>query len=206
MSARAAGRPSRRGLTLHDLVLLAALSVVFGFLYWLLVQAWGPLQVAMGPFGDLAQNVLIGGWIVVAPLALYIVRKPGVGIVVEIIASVVEVVFLASPVGPMLLLVALVQGAGAELPFALTRYRRFGWTVFVVSGISAAAFNLVLGMVRFGWLGQDYVALRVGFQVVSGIVLCGLLAKVIGDALLRTGVLDNYAIGRARRPTTAEAR
>ncbi|MEE6274502.1 ECF transporter S component [Georgenia wangjunii] len=206
MSARADGRPGRRGLSLHDLVLLAALSVVFGFLYWLLVQAWGPLQVAMGPFGDLAQNVLIGGWMVVAPLALYIVRKPGVGIVVEIIASVVEVVFLASPVGPMLLLVGLVQGAGAELPFALTRYRRYGWTVFVLSGISAAAFNLVLGMVRFGWLGQDYFALRVGFQVVSGVVLCGLLAKVIGDALLRTGVLDNYAIGRAQRAAQAGSR
>ena len=200
MSQRTSEHPARRrALTLHDLVLLAALSVVFGFLYWGLVQLWGPLQVAMGPLGDLAQNVLIGGWMVVAPLALYIVRKPGVGIVVEIIASVVEVVFLASPVGPMLLLVGLVQGAGAELPFALTRYRRYGWTVFVLSGISAAAFNLVLGMIRFGWLGQDYFALRVGFQVVSGIVLCGLLAKVIGDALLRTGVLDNYAIGRAAR-------
>src|SRR5674476_1268308 len=153
----------------------------------------------MGPFGDLAQNVLIGGWMVVAPLALYIVRKPGVGIGAEIIAAVIEVVFLASPVGPMLLLVGLVQGAGAELPFFVTRYRRYGWAVFVLSGISAAIFNLVLGMVRFGWLGQDFFALRVLFQVLSGIVLCGVLAKVIGNALLRTGVLDNYAIGRAGR-------
>lgn len=191
-------RSSARGLTLQDLVLLASLAVVFGFLYWALVQLWGPLQVLMGPFGDLAQNVLIGGWMVVAPLAIYIVRKPLVGIAVEVIASVIEVVFLASPVGPMLLVAGLVQGAGAELPFALTRYRRYSWAVFVASGISAALFNLGLGMVRFGWLGQDFFALRVGFQLVSGIVLCGLLAKVIGDALLRTGVLDNYPIGRAR--------
>lgn len=192
-------RPARRGITLHDLVLLAALAVVFGFLYWALVQAWGALQVAMGPFGDLAQNVLIGGWMVVAPLAVYIVRKPGVGIVVEIIAAIVEVVFLASPVGPMLILVGFIQGLGAELPFALTRYRRFGWGVFVASGLSAAVFNFALGAVRSGWLGQDFLALRMGFQVLSGIVLCGLLARVIGDALLRTGVLDNYAIGRESR-------
>lgn len=197
MSAPVTAR--RRGLTLHELVLLAALAVVFGFLYWALVQAWGPLQVAMGPLGDLAQNVLIGGWMLVAPLALYIVRRPGVGVAVEIIASVIEVVFLASPVGPMLLLAGFVQGAGAELPFALTRYRRYGWPVFVLSGLSAAAFNLVLGMVRFGWLGQDFFALRVVLQAASGVLLCGLLAKVIGDALLRTGVLDNYAIARAGR-------
>ncbi|WP_154795535.1 ECF transporter S component [Occultella kanbiaonis] len=191
--------PRRAPITLHDLVLLAALAVVFGFLYWALVQLWGWLQVAMGPFGDLAQNALAGGWMVVAPLAVYIVRKPGVGIVVEIIAAIVEVVFLASPVGPMLLLVGLIQGVGAELPFALTRYRRYGWGVFLASGISAALFNLVLGMVRFGWAGQDFFALRVGLQFASGILLCGLLAKLIGDALLRTGVLDNYAIGRAQR-------
>ncbi|QOR71516.1 ECF transporter S component [Ruania alkalisoli] len=191
--------PRRRPVTLHDLVLLAVLAVVFGFLYWALVQVWGWMQVAMGPLGDLAQNVLVGGWMVVAPLALYIVRKPGAGIVVEIVASIVEVVFLASPVGPMLILVGLIQGAGAEVAFTATRYRRYGWWVFVASGITAALANLALGMVRFGWMGQDFFALRVGFQFASGIILCGLLAKVIGDALLRTGVLDNYAIGRAAR-------
>ncbi|WP_147916106.1 ECF transporter S component [Ruania zhangjianzhongii] len=193
----------RRPITLHDLVLLAVLAVVFGFLYWALVQVWGWLQVVMGPFGDLAQNVLVGGWMVVAPLALYIVRKPGVGILVEIIASIVEVVFLASPVGPMLILVGFIQGAGAEVAFAVTRYRRYGWAVFVASGATAALANLVLGMVRMGWAGQELFELRVVFQLASGVLLCGLLAKVIGDALLRTGVLDNYAIGRAARANQA---
>jgi len=188
--------PSRR-LTLQELVLLATLSVVFGFLYWALVQLWGPLRVAMGPLGDLAQNVLIGGWFVVAPLAIYIVRKPLVGVTTEILASVIEVVFLGSPVGPILLLTGLVQGTGSELPFFLTRYRRYTWTTFGLSGLSAALFSLVYNMVRLGWAGQDWFAVRVGFQAVSGLVLGGLAAKVIGDALYHTGVLDNYPIGRA---------
>ncbi|MGW6129765.1 ECF transporter S component [Cellulomonas sp. NPDC055163] len=204
MSAPAAGpRPAatvrRRGLTLHELVLVAALGVVFGFLYWALVQAWAWLQLAMGPLGDLAQHVLIGGWMVVAPLALYVVRKPGVGVVAELLAATIEVVFLGSPIGPMLLLVGFVQGAGAELAFAATRYRRYGWGVFVASGVTAALASLALGTVRFGWLTQDWFAYRVGLEVVSGIVLSGVLAKVLGDALLRTGVLDNHAIGRAAR-------
>lgn len=192
-------RRTRPALTLHELVLLAALSVTFGFVYWALVQSWVGLQVAMGPFGDLAQHVLSGGWMVVAPLALYIVRKPGAGIVVEILAALVEVVFLASPVGPMLLIVGLVQGAGAELAFAVTRYRRYGWGTFVLSGLTAAAASLVLGCVRFGWLTQDWFAYRVGLSLVSGVLLCGVLARLIGDALLRTGVLDDHAIGRAAR-------
>lgn len=193
------GAPRRRGLTLQELVLVAALGVVFGFLYWALVQAWGWLQLAMGPLGDLAQHVLIGGWMVVAPLALYVVRKPGVGIVAELLAATIEVVFLGSPIGPMLLVVGLVQGAGAELAFTLTRYRRYGWGVFVASGVTAALASLALGTVRFGWLTQDWFAYRVGLELVSGIVLSGILAKVLGDALLRTGVLDNHAIGRAAR-------
>ena len=187
----------RPRLTLYDLVLLATLAVVFGFLYWALVQVWGPLRLAMGPLGDLAQNLLIGGWFVVAPLAIYIVRKPLVGVTTEILASIVEVVFLGSPVGPILLLTGLLQGAGSELPFAITRYRRFEWGVFAVSGLSAAVFSFVYNVFRLGWLGQDYVLLRLGFQLSSGILLGGILAKAIGDALLRTGVLDNYAIGRA---------
>ncbi|MFS0706067.1 ECF transporter S component [Cellulomonas sp. 179-A 9B4 NHS] len=206
VDARVVDVRARRGLTLSELVLLTVLAVVFGFLYWALVQAWAALQVAMGPFGDLAQHVLIGGWMVVAPLALHIVRKPGVGVVVELVAALVEVAFLASPVGPMLLVVGLVQGVGAELAFTLTRYRRYGWWVFVASGVSAGLASTLLGTLRYGWHLQDLFALRVGLQVVSGVVLCGLLARVLGDALARTGVLDETALGRERRARRAARR
>lgn len=183
---------------LRDIVLCVVLAVVFGFVYAMLVQAWRPLQLAMGPLGDLAQNVLIGGWIVVAPLALYIVRRPGAGIAAEIAAAFVEVVFLGSPVGPVLLLSGLVQGGGAELVFALTRYRRYGWAVFALAGLVAGAVTFGYDAVRFDWWGQDVVVLRLALNLASGLVLTGLLARVVGDALLRTGVLDNYPIGRAR--------
>ena len=35
-------------------------------------------------------------------------------------------------------------------------------------------------------------------QGISGVILGGLLAKVIVDLLVRTGVVDNFAIGRDR--------
>lgn len=192
-------RARRRGLTLHETVLVAVLGVVFGFVYWAFVQLWAPLQLAMGPLADLAANVLAGAWIVVGPLATYIVRKPGVGILTETLAALVEVVFLASPAGPLLVLVGLVQGVGAEIPFALTRYRRYGWWAFVASGVSAALVTYAFNAVRFGWLGQDYAMLRLGVQVVSCVVLCGIAARLLGDALARTGALDAFAIGADRR-------
>ncbi|MBO1751938.1 ECF transporter S component [Actinotalea sp. BY-33] len=184
---------------LKDLVVLAVLAAVFGFLYWALVQAWGGLQVAMGPFGDLAQNVLMGGWITVAPLAVFIVRRPGAGIVAEIGAAFVEFAFLGSPAGPMLLIAGLVQGGGAEIAFAATRYRRFGWPTFLVSGLTAAVANFLWAGTLYDWWTQDLLALRIVLQLASGLLLTGALAKVISEALLRTGVLDNFAAGRAAR-------
>lgn len=197
MTVRHVPSQARAGWNLREIVLVAALAVVFGLLYWAWVQVWGGLRVAMGPGGDFAQNVLIGGWMVVAPLAIYIIRKPLTGVITEIGASFVEFAFLGSPIGPLLLITGVVQGVGAELPFAVTRYRRYGWWVFVAAGLTAALFSFVYSTIRFGWLGQDVFVLRLALHLLSGLVLTGLLAKALGDVLRATGVLDNYAIGRA---------
>jgi energy-coupling factor transport system substrate-specific component len=183
--------------TLKDLVLIAVLGTVLGFLYWALVQAWTALSILMGPAGDLAQHLLLGGWLIVAPIAVAIVRRPFAGVIAEVLASVIEVVFLGSAVGPMLIIAAAIQGAGSELPFAVTRYRRFGWLTYALSGLCGAGFVFVFSAFRSGWFGQDILLLRLVIQLVSGVVLGGLLAKVVVDGLARTGVVDNFAIGRA---------
>ncbi|HLT82721.1 MAG TPA: ECF transporter S component [Phototrophicaceae bacterium] len=195
MSGRVAvGR--RAAWELKDLLLMVVLGVVFGFVYWALVQAWNGLAVLMGPAGDLAQHVLFGGWLLVAPIVVAIVRRPLAGMLAEVLASVVEVVFLGSPVGPTLMIAAALQGLGSELPFLATRYRRFGWTVFAVSGLLGAGLVFFYSAFRGGWYGQDVLVLRLVLQLVSGVVLGGLLAKVVVDRLARTGVVDNFAIGR----------
>lgn len=199
----ASGRSARRALQLKDIVLMVMLGVVFGFLYWVMVQAWNLLAILMGPAGDLAQHLLFGTWLLVAPVATAIIRRPFVGIVAEVLAAVIEVIFLGSPVGPLLLIAAALQGIGSELPFALTRYRRYGWLVFAASGLLGAALVFLFSAFRSGWFGQDILLLRLGLQLLSGIVLGGLLAKVIVDALRRTGVLDGFAIVRDTLPVNA---
>lgn len=191
----------RAALPLRDIVLMVVLGVTFGFLYWVLVQAWNALAVAMGPAGDLAQHVIFGGWLLVAPLAIAIIRRPGVGIIAEILASVVEVVFLGSPVGPTLLIAAALQGFGSELAFAIGRYRRFGWGTYALSGLFGATTVFFFSAFRAGWFGQNIFWLRFGMQCASGIVLGGLLAKVLVDALKATGVLANFAISCDDAPT-----
>jgi len=200
MSSPSTHAPARKRapLALKDLVLMVVLGVVFGFLYWALVQAWTGLSILMGPAGDLAQHVLLGGWLLVAPIAVAIVRRPFVGIIAEVLASVIEVVFLGSAVGPVLFIAAAVQGLGSEIPFALRRYRSFGWGVFAVSGLLGAGLVFFFSAFRFGWYGQELFTLRLIVQLLSGLVLGGLLARVIVGALAKTGVVDNFAIGRDR--------
>jgi energy-coupling factor transport system substrate-specific component len=183
---------------LKDLVLLVVLGVVFGFIYWVFVQAWTALSIAMGPAGDLAQHFLAGSWLLVAPLAIAIVQRPFAGVIAEVLASVIEVVFLGSAVGPLLFIAAAIQGVGSELPFAATRYRSYGWLTYALSGLLGAGLVFFYSALRFGWYGQDLFFIRLAIQLVSGVVLGGLLAKVIVEALARTGVVDNFAIGRTR--------
>lgn len=183
---------------LKDLVLVVVLGVVFGFVYWALVQAWNGLSIAMGPAGDLAQHFLQGGWLLVAPLAVAITRKAGSGILAEIIAATMEFVFLGSPVGPVLLVAALLQGLGSELPFAIGRYKKFGISRYAISGFLGAFLVFWWSAIRSGWFGQEILILRLVIHCSSGIILGGILAWMLVKAIKKTGVVDNYAIGRAQ--------
>ncbi|PPF43922.1 thiamine ABC transporter permease [Pseudoclavibacter sp. AY1F1] len=187
-------------LKLRDIVLMVVLGTVFGFLYWALVQAWTALSIAMGPAGDLAQHFLFGGWLLVAPIAIAIIRRPFVGVIAEVLASVIEVVFLGSAVGPLLFVAAAIQGIGSELPFALGRYKKYGWLRYAISGALGAGLVFFYSAFRSGWYGQEILFLRFGIQLASGIILGGLLAKLIVDSLVRTGVLDNFAIVQDTKP------
>ena len=183
---------------LKDLVLVVVLGVVFGFVYWALVQAWNGLAIAMGPAGDLAQHFLQGGWLLVAPLAVAITRKAGSGILAELLAATMEFVFLGSPVGPMLLVGAFLQGLGSELPFAIGRYKRFGLPTYAISGFLGAFLVFWSTAIQLGWIGQEILLLRLSIHCTSGIILGGILAWVLVKAIKKTGVVDNYAIGRAQ--------
>jgi energy-coupling factor transport system permease protein len=57
----------------------------------------------------------------------------------------------------------------------------------------------VYASIRFGWWGQEWFLLRLGLHLLSGLLLTGVLARVLGDGLLRTGVLDDQPVGRAAR-------
>src|SRR3954454_6163472 len=128
-----------------DIVVTAVLGVAFGVVFW----AWNLLWVATGAAFTAfppAQAVLYGVWLIPAVVAPLIIRKPGAGILAELMAAVVSAL-LGSSWGAIVLLYGLLQGVAGELGYTVFGYRRFGWLQTFVSaalaGIMAAVLDLV---------------------------------------------------------------
>jgi energy-coupling factor transport system substrate-specific component len=109
-------------------------------------------------------------------------------------------IFTFSPFGWSILWMAVIFGLACEIAFAVKRYRNFRWPVVCVAGAIAClvsyAMMAVFGFFPMSALGQVGVALAF---IVSGVLLGGLLALALVNAIAKTGVLNSFAVGQARR-------
>ena len=183
--------------TARETVTVVSLGFVFGVLYLAWVQVWLVAQALIGP---LAMDMMMGFWFVVSIVAAYIIRKPFVAFTAEVVAAIAEVL-TGNPAGLILVLTGVVQGAGAELPFLLTRWRNYRLWVLLASGASAAVFSFAYTWVRFdyGNLEPWLLSVMLGLRITSGVLLGGLLGWAIAEALYRTGAVNGLAIDEARR-------
>jgi energy-coupling factor transport system substrate-specific component len=181
--------------TLRDLVVVGAIAVVFGYLF----LQWVPVWLVARALGPVGQELAFGFWFIAGILSAFIIRKPGAAILGEFTAALAEVLF-GSPVGIPLLITGLAQGIGAELIFALFKYRRYTPGTIMLAGAVAAVIALPWNWFRLAYfqLAPSFLVLLLGIRIISGAVLGGLLAYLIGEALARTGVLANFPVGRAR--------
>lgn len=187
--------------SLREVLIVAVLGAVFAVLYLGWVQVW---LVAQAVFGPVTMDVVMGFWFIVSIIAAAIIRKPGAALVSEMLAAAVEVL-LGSPAGLMLIVSGAVQGAGAEVVFAATRWRNYSLPVLLAAGVGASVFSFA-----YTWILFDYGALEPGLLVLmfvirclSGALLGGLVGHWIVEALYRTGVLSGLAIDHAKRTARA---
>ena len=190
-----------RGWTLRETLIVTVLGAVFGVLYLGWVQVW---LVAQAIFGSLTMDVVMGFWFVASIVAAAIIRKPGVAFAAEVLTAGVQIL-LGSPAGLLLLVTGAVQGAGAELVFAATRWRNYSLPVLMAAGVGAAVFSFAYTWIRF-----DYGSLQHGILVamfvlrcLSGALLGGWLGHLIVEALYRTGALAGLAIDHEKRSALA---
>jgi len=189
------GKLSRAWNT-RDIVVTAALAVVFGLLF----IAWGWLYEAIEVFlGPIGKNFLIGFWFIGGVIVPYIIRKPGAALIGETLAAFVEMPLV--PWGWTTIISGLTQGVASEFAFAVTGWRRYSLWVLLLAGALPAITSFIYEYVPYGY-GELSVPVQAGSLIVrfiGGAVLAGLLSKSIVDALVPTGVLSGFPVGRGRK-------
>jgi energy-coupling factor transport system substrate-specific component len=136
--------------------------------------------------------LIYGVWLVPAVLAPLIVRKPGAAVFAEMVAAGVSTL-LGSPWGPDVLLSGFVQGAAAELVFALVLYQRWSLPVLGAAAIASAAAAWIHDWVLY------YPDADLTLQVLRGVAMAvSAIVFVVGGSVLlqrslrRAGVLEGF--------------
>ncbi|MCV0402251.1 MAG: ECF transporter S component [Chloroflexi bacterium] len=184
-----------RGWRLVDIVVAAVIAAAFGivFLAWNAFYAFTtPLFVALPP----AQAVLYGVWLLPAVLVALIVRRPGAAFFGGFVAAAFSVI-LGSPYGADALLSGALQGGGAEIAFAIALYRRWDLATAMLAGALAGVAAVVHDIpIYFAGTGIDVWVVYGIATVFSGAVLAGIGAWLLLRALVATGVLGQFEVGR----------
>ncbi|MFC0272643.1 ECF transporter S component [Metabacillus herbersteinensis] len=186
-----------KSLNLREIVVIASISVVFGILYlaWIFFG-----QFIQGVFGPIGFGLITGFWIMAPIVCAYIIRKPGVALIAEMIAAGTEILVGSVSAGAVLIL-GFTQGLGAELALALFLYRSYRLPNLMLAGMFGIVANFITIYYLYGY--SQYSSFIIGLMIVSmlisGALLAGWGSKRIADALCRTGVLDNFALGKIYR-------
>ncbi|WP_347550796.1 ECF transporter S component [Pseudalkalibacillus hwajinpoensis] len=172
-------------LKLSDILITIVIALVFGIIY----KLWGPVYNVFKPFGLHIGDLIYGMWFIAGTVAMLLLRKPGVALLAETAAASGEFL-VGSEYGLSVLLYGVVQGLGTELMFALFGYKRYTAFVAALGGIAAAVGSLVMDA-AYGYvmdLALWNLLLLIGARLLGGLLLAGILAYFLVEALEKTGV------------------
>jgi len=180
-----------------DIVVTAILGVAFGVVFWAWNLFYGVAQPAL-TFIPAAFAVLNGVFLMPGVIAGLVIRKPGAALFASTLAATVSLL-LGSPFGGIIVVYGLVQGLGAEIGFALTRYRRFGLGAALIAaataGLSTTIMDLSLYYPEFST--GDRVAYG-ALTVLSSALLAGVGGWLLVRALAASGALSSFPVGQRR--------
>ena len=178
-----------------DLIVTAVISVALGALF----MAYSILYVTLASvLGQVGIMLLLGLYYLTGILVPYIVRRAGAALLASFLAAFTELL-MGTPFGIAAIWAGLIQGAGAEVIFAIGRWRRYSLPVLIAASIASGVFAFVYEYFLFSYGALDF-SVRLGLFLVripSATLLAGVLGKLLGDALAKTGVLRSLGISRS---------
>ena len=175
----------------RDIVVTAVIGVAFGVVFWFWNTIWAPLDVvfALAPW---AKDLLYAVWLIPAVLAPLIVRKRGAAIFAEMTAAGVSAL-LGSQWGPDVLLSGFVQGAAAELVFAMTFYRSYAFPTLVAAAVASAAAAWIHDWALYYAAVDPLVQfVRGAMMAISAAIIVAGGSVLIERSLRQSGVLQGF--------------
>ena len=183
---------------LKDVILSSLIAVLFALICFGTVHfvafTLTPILAPFG-FGDIAMEFVFGIFFMSAVFAPYIIRKPGVAVVVGTMTGIVQIL-MGSAFAATLLVSAFFQGVGSEMAFASMRYRKYNLLTVLLAAFGATVASFILAYYRGAWdqVAFGIVALRFAIRISSALLFSGLLSKFLADRLAKAGVLKSYPI------------
>ena len=184
---------------LKDVLLIAISAVLFGVIYLGCTYAGGILYGALTPagMGSLGYEPFYGIYFMAGAFGVYVMRKPGSGVIAELLAAVLECLF-GNYFGPIIILSGLIQGLGFELIIALKKYRKFDKVTMVEGAVICSVVTMIYNLIISGYnqIAVPVLLLMLAVRIVSAIIFDGFVTPVLADGLAKAGVLKGYAFAQ----------
>ena len=187
---------------LKEIIMVGIIGVIFALVSFATAQGISiPLLLPFAAAGfppNYSFEVVWGIFFMSAVLAGYIIRKPGVCLGAAMLA--VSIQFLmGNATGPLIFLSGLVTGLGAEIGFAIFRYKTWNWCSMLSATTGCTILSFALTWWTLGYRTLDLSILTILFifttRLVSGFIFATIIVKLLAEGLAKAGVLKNYPIG-----------
>lgn len=135
-------------------------------------------------------SALFGLWGMAALLPLAVLRRGGSGVIG---ATAAGVVLIVSPGAVLMVVVMAIWGVVMESPFFMTRYRWFGWKMFVAAGIIPGLISCAISIHSYNLQSMDAsLAILICTVQIASFVVGSLLSLVVARALTRAGIAGGH--------------
>lgn len=194
MSVFARTVSSFKSITIFEIVLTLVLAVALGVAFW----GWTFVYELAKPFLKVSglKYLVAGFWILASVLVPHIIRKPGIAIIASVMAAFVQ--SLLTHWGLMSVVWGVVQGLGAEIIFLLFAYRNWNLSVLMIAAALSAlcSYTLDYFIYDYGALSLGFNSLQLSSFIISSIFFAGVLSYLLGNRLVRLGILDQFLIAK----------
>jgi energy-coupling factor transport system permease protein len=187
--AQRAGTAGAEAWRTRDILVAAVIGVVFGVVFFAWNGFYAGLAFLPVPLADWSY----GMWLVPAVLAPLVIRKPGAAIFAEMAAASVSAL-LGSQWGPDTLLSGFIQGAAAEVVFAIVRYQRWSIAILALAAVASGVGAWIHDwFIYYTTVSIDIQLLRLAIMAVSAILFAALGSLALQRSLRRAGVLEGLS-------------